>query len=231
MSPGRRSEMPVERARLGQERRPLPPRRAPSVSSWPLLCTRRMTLRPQSCRSAALVAQALERDPHLDLVAFRRQSPLGIEDEVGAEVRDLAPGGEAGEPARPAYASPPPARRRPGRRSGLTANTVACRPSWKVSRKISTASSASRRSRLARLARTVPVAARGPDAEVDGRGRVPHQHLGRVLGRPPVDGRVLREPDQAGRLLPGALRPGPRPPPPAPPAGEGSTRTWLSRPL
>jgi hypothetical protein len=43
---------------------------------------------------------------------------------------------------------------------------------------------------------------RGANAEVHGDRRVPHEHIGGVLGRCAINGGVARKPGQHGRLLP-----------------------------
>jgi hypothetical protein len=46
---------------------------------------------PPALRVGALVAQALERNAQLDLEAVVGEPPLRLEDEVGVDVRRLAP--------------------------------------------------------------------------------------------------------------------------------------------
>ncbi len=108
--------------------------------------------------------------------------------------------------------------------------TVACRPSWKVSRKISTASSASRRSRLARLARTVPASAwaRMPKWMAEGEYHT-STSVAFSAGRPSTGAYWENPTRRAARSQAASLR---IPSTFTCSSIRGiSTRTWLSRPL
>jgi hypothetical protein len=125
-----------------------------------------------------LEAEALERDPDLDLVAVVGQTPLRLEHEVGAQVGGLPADHRVVEAVAAGG-------------SGLHQRAVrldaervhreddACRPSSKVEQDLDVVV---RADLVAVRQRRVHLAVRliGPDPEMHGGPRIPDQHLGRV---------------------------------------------------
>ncbi len=146
-------------------------------------------------RITRLVAQGLERDPHLDLVAPGGLVALGFVDVVGAQVERIGAGDGGGEEVdgRP--------RRVAQRAVGLHAERVHAEDQ----RLAPVVEGVEQDLDVVVAGDLVAIGERGAhagrvlvgaDAEVDGRRRVPDQHRGRVVGRPVVVGEVLREATQ-----------------------------------
>ena len=156
-------------------------------------------------RVAGLVAQALERNPHLDLVAGFGQPPHGVEHEVGAQVRRLAPGGQSAEAAAGAAAET-----FHQRAVGLHAERVG----REHERLPPVVERAEVDLHVVVGVDAVAIGQGGPDgarsraradAEENRGGRVPDEHRGLVLRGPAVGRRVLGEAGEARGLLPDRL--------------------------
>ena len=176
----------LERARLGEKRRAASDRRRPRVLVPPALHT------PHDVHTPALHAvgrepERLERNLDLDLVAGRGHASFRREDVVGRQVCDLAAALERAEKRAAAIAAAFDERavgldaqridaehqRAPIIVEGVEKdlNGVVCVDAVAVGQ--CRVDAAGRRVRL--------------DAEVDRGRRVPHEHLGRIVGRPAVD--------------------------------------------
>jgi hypothetical protein len=151
-----------------------------------------------------LVAKALERDADLDLVAVVGEAPLGLEDEIRAQVGRVTRRRDAAHTAR-------------ARLIAFHQRAVelhAERVDAEDHRLAAVVEGAEQELHVVVAADAVAVGERRVDravplvrayAEVDRRRRVPDQDLRRILGRNAVDRRELREPGQEGGLPPHRL--------------------------
>ncbi|MBK8003768.1 MAG: hypothetical protein IPK12_07410 [Gemmatimonadetes bacterium] len=202
--PALHPRQPGEPARLRQERGAGPLRGDPRVLEAGMLHQAEDVELP-GLLVGRLVAQALERDADLDLVAPRHQPAARLEQEVGREVRPLArprrAAVEAAAAHHPALGEHPvrlDAERVHREHERLPAVVEGAEEELDVVVGEDAVAVRQRGVNLAvRLARA--------DPQVDGGGRVPDQDLGGVDRRHPVDGLEVREAGQHRRLLPHRL--------------------------
>src|SRR5205085_447293 len=157
-------------------------------------------------RVGALVAQALEGNPYFHLVAPLGHAAARFVDVVGVQVDGRvessagarAPGGARGDAVAPdavfLYAE-----RIHREHRGTAVIEVGVEQDGDVVVGVDVVAVGEGG------AHRVAVALERADAEVDRVGRVPHQHLGRILGGAPVHGAVLRESREAGGPAPHRL--------------------------
>ena len=195
---------PGEGPGLGQERGAPPAGRRPRVQVARVLHLPEDAETPDLLVSG-LVANALERDADLHLVAVVGDPALRFVDEIRAEIHGVPHGAEVarqpGDATLHALAQRAvrlhAERVRPEhQRLAMVVEGVDQDLHVVVGRDL-VAVGERRVHRAVRLER--------PHAEVDGRRRVPHQHLRRVLGRTSVRRGVLREAGQDGRAVPHRL--------------------------
>jgi len=195
-----------EPPRLDQEARAGAHRRRPGVFVPGMLGDAHHLERP-TLWVGALVAQALERNPDLDFEAPGGDAALGFVDEIGVDVHNAV--------------EPPRADSRAARGAGvlsLAADAVllyAERVHGEQQRAAVVGVGVEQQLDLIVALDVVAVGQGGahhravrlerPDAEVDRVGRVPDQHLGRILGGAAVGGKVLRESGEPRRLAPDRL--------------------------
>ena len=197
---------PGELARLDQEARAGAHHRRPGVLVAGVLGDPHH-LQPPVLRIGALVADALEGNPDLDLVAPGGQMPPGLVNEIGAEVDDaVEPAGRSAAAARGPGVLP------------LAAHAVLLHPQG-VHAELQGAAVVIvgveqdldvvvRRDIVAvgeRGANDRAVALEGADAEIDRVRGVPDENFRGVVRRPAVDWPVLRESREPGRLSPRRL--------------------------
>ena len=144
-----------------------------------------------------LIAQALERNAHFDFVAALGDAALRLEDEVGAEIGRLA---AAGRPRRAARAFGEraielDAERVDAEHQRLAAVVVGAQKDDDVIVGLDAIAIGERRAHGAGRRR-------GANAEVHRGRRIPHEHVGRVVGGRAVDRRVARKPGEHRRLRP-----------------------------
>ena len=165
-----------------------------------------LDLQPPILRIGALVAQALEGDAHLDLETPRREVAARLVHEVGVEVdRRVEAAAGAGSARRPGVHAVAPhavllhAERVDGeqQRAAVVEIGIEQDVDAVVAVDVVAVGEGGAHGVAVRLERA--------HAEVDGIGRVPDEHLGRIGGGARVDGAVLREAGEQGGALPHRL--------------------------
>ena len=153
-------------------------------------------------RLLGLIAETLERDPHLDFVTPRRQAAVRLEDVIRTQVRLLAPDDRAADEA---------ARRDVGPLDQRAVTLHAQRVDREHQRLLAVVECAEQNLHIVVAKDLIAVGERrggtamqlvGANPEVDGVARVPDQDLRRVDGRNTVVRRVLREAGQERGVRP-----------------------------
>src|SRR5881409_1404921 len=174
-------------ARLSDERRAGATRREPGVLE-PRVLHLAYDVQLPVLRLARLIPDALERNPHLDFVSPIGDAPARLKDEVGAQVgllpshdraADEAAGGHVGALDQGAIALDADGIH--GKHQGLL--PVVKRAEQDLHVVVVEDLVAIRQSH-----RGTAVQLEGANAKIDGRGGVPHQHMGGVRGRHAVVG-------------------------------------------
>ena len=188
----------LEPARLGEERRRIALGRRPTVFDALLRGHARDVDAPVLLR-LRLIAQALERDAHLDVVAALGDTALRLEDEVLTVIRRLAAAGRRG--AARAFregAVELDAERVHAKHQRLARVVIGTEEDDHVIVGLDAIAIGQRRANGAGRRR-------GANAEMNRGRRIPHEHVGGVIGRRAIDRRIARKPREHRGLRPHRL--------------------------